>query len=87
VTAQDDGQAVIDPTFSDPLSGEFSAEELPVDVYRVEVEPLDPAYARQVFEGVVVPFEGVEDLGTVDLRRPPADNVSGVEARGTGEAR
>lgn len=76
VTAQDDGQAVIDPTFSNPLSGEFAAEEIPADVYRVEVQPLDPAYSPRVFEGVVVPADEVQDLGTVDLRRDSVDGAT-----------
>lgn len=76
VTAQDDGQPVIDPTFSDPLSGVFAAEELPADVYRVEVQPLDPAYSPRVFEGVVVPYNEVRDLGRVDLRRDSVDTAT-----------
>jgi hypothetical protein len=76
VTAEDGGQAVIDATFSDPLSGEFAAEELPADVYRIEVQPLDPAYSPRVIEGVVVPVDEVQDLGTIDLRRDGVDGAT-----------
>lgn len=71
VTAAGADTHATDPTFSDPLSGAFTAEELPPAVYRVEIEPLDPAYAPRVFEDVVVPYNEVHDLGTVDLSGDP----------------
>ncbi len=60
-------------TFSDPTTGEFAADDLPTSVYHVEVRPLDPVFEARFFSGVVVPWDGVSDLGTVDFRRGAAE--------------
>lgn len=87
VTAAGADTHAIGPTFSDPLSGAFTAEELPAGVYQVVVAPIDPAYTPRVFANVVVSDDGGRDLGTVDLGRDPADTLSGKGSRGPGEAR
>jgi hypothetical protein len=57
-------------TFPDPGTGEFVLDELPISVYRVEVNPFEPFLEPRAADGVVVPWNGVHDLGVIDLRPP-----------------
>ena len=63
-------------TFPDPGTGDFVVDELPIGVYRVEVSPLEPSLEPRAADGVVVPWNGVRDLGVIDLA-PPASAAGG----------
>lgn len=75
-----DGSPSPSIAFPDPHSGDFALEELPIGDYRVEVNPLQPAFEARVFQGVTVPWDGHLDLGAIDLRPKAPSNGS---ARGT----
>jgi hypothetical protein len=67
-------------TFTDPLSGDFAVEELPVGDYRVEINPLEPAaFEARIFDGVGVPWNQPRDLGEIELRpSTPAGQSKGL---------